>query len=195
MLEHNLIGNNPKQGINMGTPIDYIVENKLEWQPSFKGALEVAGRYGYRGELIVTQGEFLSPEKQLPPKEILKHSIIVANENESLLFAGELEDFSNFEKIFELYKTIILPKTVVTLFVNNLISDAIFEYEGITINAFSLDESSVWNELISHADLDKKELKRMKAEDKLDTLYDALKDAKLYAKKMSYEEACKLRMS
>ena len=179
----------------MGTPIEYIVENKLEWQPSFKGAWEVAGRYGYRGELIVTQGEFLSPEKQLPPKEILKHSIIVANENESLLFAGELEDFSNFENIFELYKTIISPKTVVTLFVNNLISDAIFEYEGITINAFSLDESSVWNELISHADLDKKELKRMKAEDKLDTLYDALKDAKLYAKKMSYEEACKLRMS
>ncbi|MEA2046926.1 MAG: hypothetical protein U9O64_00605 [Campylobacterota bacterium] len=69
------------------------------------------------------------------------------------------------------------------------------QYEGITINAFALDESSVWNELISHADLDKKELKRMKAEDKLDTLYDALKDAKLYAKKMSYEEACKLRMS
>jgi hypothetical protein len=179
----------------MGTPIDYLYENELQWQPSFKGALNVADRYGYRGELVITPGDFLSPEKQLPPKTILKHSIIVSDQSTSLLFAAELEDFANFETAFELYKTILAPTTLVTLFVDNLISDTIFEYEGVTINAFSLDESSVWNELISHADLDKKELKRMGAEDKLDALYDGLKIATIYAKKMSYEEACKLKMS
>ncbi len=58
----------------MGSPIDFIYENKLEWQPSLKGALETAGRFGYRGELIIIAGEFLSPEKQLPPKLMLKLS-------------------------------------------------------------------------------------------------------------------------
>ena len=179
----------------MGTPIDYIYENKLEWQPSFKGPLEEAGRFGYRGELVITAGEFLSPEKQLPPKKILKQAIVVTDTESALFFATELEDFANFETAFELYKNILTPATIVTLFIDNLLSDAIFEYNGITINAFSLDESSVWNELVSHADLDKKELKRMGAEEKLDSIYDGIKAATLFGKKMSYEEACTLKMN
>ena len=179
----------------MGNPIDFIYENKLQWQPSLNGALGVKGRFGYRGELIITAGDFLSPEKQLPPKTILKHAIIIADETASLLFAAELEDFTNFEQAFGLYKAILTPKTIVTLFVDNLISDSVFEYEGITIYAFSLDESSVWNELILHADLDKKELKRMGAEEKLDALYDGLKGATLYATKKTYEETCTLKMT
>nr|MDA3945779.1 hypothetical protein [Helicobacteraceae bacterium] len=59
----------------MGTPIDYIYENELQWQPSFKGELGVEGRFGYRGELVVTAGKFLSPEKQLAPKVTFKHAI------------------------------------------------------------------------------------------------------------------------
>ena len=178
----------------MGTSIDYIYENKLQWQPSLNGALQTAGHFGYRGELIITAGEFLSPEKQLPPKLMLKHAIVIADSESTLLFAAELDDFANFEKAFEVYKPIFTPKTIVTLFINNLLSDAIFEYNGITIHGFALDESSVWNELISHADLDKKELKRMGAEEKLDALYDGIKKATFYSKKMSYEEASALKM-
>lgn len=178
----------------MGSPIDYINENKLQWQPSLSGALETTGRFGYRGELIITAGEFLSPEKQLPPKLMLKHAIVIADAESTLLFAAELNDFANFEQAYELYKSILTPKTIVTLFINNLLSDAIFEYDGITVHAFALDESSVWNELISHADLDKKELKRMGAEEKLDALYEGIKTATFYAKKMSYDEAFALKM-
>ena len=75
-----------------------------------------------------------------------------------------------------------------------MINDAVFEYEGLTVYAFALDESSVWNELLSYAELDKKELKRMSAEDKLDTLYDGLKACTLYASKKTYEEVCSLKM-
>ncbi|NCO01054.1 MAG: hypothetical protein GW906_04405 [Epsilonproteobacteria bacterium] len=178
----------------MATPIDYIEENKLQWQPSFKGSLKTAGRFGYRGDLIITQGEFLSPQKQLPPKVIFKQALVVADEKSAFLFAANLEDFANFEKAFELYKALLVPTTIVTLFVDNLISDCVFEYEGITVYAFALDESSVWNELISYADLDKKELKRMDADDKLDAIYDGLKVSTLYAAKKTYEEACALKM-
>ena len=73
-------------------------------------------------------------------------------------------------------------------------NDAIFEYKGRTIYAFSLDESSVWNELIDYADLDKRELKRMGAEEKVDALYDELKNCTLRAPHKSYEEACALKM-
>lgn len=179
----------------MGTPIDYIYDNKLQWQPSFRDDLETAGHYGYRGELVIEAGEFLSPEKQLPPKVIFKHAIVIADEESSLLFATELVDFADFEKGFEAYKSILSPKSIVTLFVDNLLSDAVFEYEGVTIYAFSLDESSVWNELIAHADLDKKELKKMSVTDKLDALYDGIKVTKFYAPQKTYQEVCGLKMN
>jgi hypothetical protein len=186
--------NQKTKEIQMGSPINFIYTNKLEWQPSFNGALNIAGRFGYRGELVITAGEFLSPEKQLPPKAILKHSIIVSDEESTLLFAAELEDFSNFESAFEVYKDMLSSQTIVTLFVDNLLSDSVFEYKNITVYAFSLDESSVWNELISHAELDKKELKRMSAEDKLDALYDGLKVTTFYTPKKTYEETLALKM-
>ena len=52
----------------MGTPIDYIYDNKLEWQPALKGALGVPGRYGYRGALVVTEGKS-------KPQTMLKQAI------------------------------------------------------------------------------------------------------------------------
>ncbi len=179
----------------MGTPIDYIYENELQWQPSFRGELGVEGRFGYRGELVVTAGKQVLADKQMPPKVLFKHAIAVSDKEGMLMFAGELEDFNDFEMTFERYKTLLTSGTIVTLFVDNLIKDVVFDYEGVTVYGFSLDESSVWNELVSHADLDKKELKRMGAEEKLDTLYDGLKISTLYASKMTYPEACAQRMS
>jgi len=179
----------------MGTPIDYIYANALQWQPSFNGELDVPGRFGYRGALVVTPGKFVSPEKQMPPKVTLKHAIAITDETAMLLLAAELESFDDFAAAFEGYKTLMNADTLVTLFVNDLISDALFEYEGIPVYAFSLDESSVWNELIDHADLDKRELKRMSAEEKLDALYDGLKVATLRAPNVTYEEACALKMA
>lgn len=194
VLELNLIGNNVTQGNPMGTPIEYLSKKALQWQPSFNGQLGVLGHSGYRGDLIVTEGKMISGEKQMPPKIILKHVIAISDEKTMLLFAGGLKSFDDFPALFERYKEILDPKTIVTLFVDDLLSDAQFDFEGITVYAFSLDESSVWNELLNHADLDKRELKRMSAEDKLDTLYDGLKVNNLQAPKLTYESTCALKM-
>jgi hypothetical protein len=170
----------------MGTPIDYIYENKLEWQPALKGALGVAGRYGYRGTLVVTEGKS-------KPETMLKQAIAISDEEKMLFFAGELASFDDFEAAFARYKSVLSPETLTTLFVSDITSDAVFDYEGVTVYAFSLDESSVWNELVEHADMDKRELKRMGAEAKLDAIYDELKGSTLRATPKSYEETCALK--
>lgn len=169
----------------MTAPIDYIYENKLEVQPSFCGELNPHKRFGYRGELHISADT----------KPLLKHAIIVADDTSMQFFAAELANFDDFKTQFDTYKDFFTPETRITLFVSNLISDCVFQYEGITVYAFALDESSVWNELVSHAELDKRELKRMSPEDKINTLYDTIKDATLYAAKKTYEEACSLQMS
>jgi len=171
----------------MGTPIDYIYENKLEWQPSFKGALGVAGRYGYRGALVVTEGK-------TKPLTVLKQAIAVSDDEKMLFFAGELESFDDFEAAFERYKGLFSPETLTAFYFSDIAGDAVFDYEGVSVHAFSLDESSVWNELVEAADLDKKELKRMGSEEKLDTIYDELKRTPLRAASKSYEEARALKI-
>lgn len=177
----------------MGTPLDFIYDNNLQWQASLNGATSVAGRLGYRGALIITPGKVLSADKQLPPKSTLKQAIVIADDSKFLFLAGELETFDDFVPMFEQYKSLISTDTLITLFVIDLDSDVKFEYEGVTVYAFALDESSVWNELVDYADLSKGDLKKLSAEEKVDTLYEELKSTTLRAPEKSYEEACALK--
>jgi hypothetical protein len=173
----------------MGTPLDFIYDNNLQWQASLKGATSVAGRLGYRGALIITEGKVLSADKQLPPKATLKQALIIADEEKFLFMAGELETFESFEPLIEKYKSVLTPETLITLFVVDLDANVMFEYEGLHIYAYALDESSVWNELVDYADLSKGDLKKLSAEEKLDALYDELKNTNLILVEKSYEEA------
>jgi hypothetical protein len=168
----------------MATPIESIYQNALQLKPAFNDALGTAGHYGYRGDLIITEGG-----------AVLKNTIIVSDEKAMLLFAAELDNFDDFEAAFERYASYLTPDTLFILFVNNLMSNALFAYKEINVYAYSLDESSVWNELISQADLDKRELKRMDTPEKLDSLFEGLKASKFYIEQKSYEEACALKMS
>ena len=93
----------------MGTPLDYIYEHELQVQPSFRGDLGISGQSGYRGELLIKAGS----------KEILKHAIIIADKETALLFAGELDDFDNFEALYSSYKTLFNSTSIVT-FSNSL---------------------------------------------------------------------------
>jgi hypothetical protein len=171
----------------MGTPIDFIYDNDLQWQASLKDATR------YRGALIITPGKVLSADKQLPPKSTLKQAIAIADSDNFVFLAGELETFDDFPTLFERYKSVISADTLVTLFVIDLDADVKFVYEGVTIYAFVLDESSVWNELVDYADLSKGDLKKLSAEEKVDTLYSELKSSTLRAPEKTYEEACTLK--
>ena len=179
----------------MGTPLDFIYDNNLQWQASLNGATSVAGRLGYRGALVITEGKVLSADKQLPPKATLKQALIIANDEKFLFMAGELETFESFEPLIEKYSSLLTPETLITLFVIDLDANVMFDYNGLTIYAYSLDESSVWNELVDHADLSKGDLKKLSAEEKLDTLYDELKATRLSLPQKSFEEAKTLQTS
>lgn len=176
----------------MGTPLEFITENNLDWQASFKDKTS-AGNYAYRGDLVIEAGKVLSVDKQMPPKSVMRQVIMVADESSVKFIGGELESFDLFEPFFEQYKSILSSDGINTLFVIDLDADACFEYEGVTFNAFALDESSVWNELLDHADLEKSELKRLKADEKIDTLYDELKKTTLRCPAKTYEETLSLK--
>ncbi|HHH19134.1 MAG TPA: hypothetical protein ENK86_01290 [Campylobacterales bacterium] len=177
----------------MATPIEFIKENNLDWQPSFNGMVTDT-LHGYRGALIVEEGKALSPDRKLPPKIQAKQVIMVSEEETITFFACELESFDHFAPMFEKYKAFFSAEGLNLLFVTDLDGNGTFEYEGVKFTAFMLDESSVWNELLELADLEKSDMKRLKKnEEKIETLYDELLDADVEEESKTYEEMCNLK--
>lgn len=166
---------------------DFIYNNNLQWQATFNGST-TSYVYAYRGSLIITPGKVLAADKQLPPKETAMQVIMTSMGEKMDFLACELESFDYFETFFERYKPVLSQKGTYLLFVTDLDYDGKFEYEGITFNAFALDESSVWNELVEHADLSKGDLKRLSAEEKIDTVCNEIKSSTLRIPEKSYEE-------
>jgi len=174
----------------MAIVIEYIKENELDWQPSFNGKLD-GNLIGYRGSLIVEEGKAISPDRKLPPK-IQARQVIMISEDDSIKFLScELESFHHFKPMFEKYKDFFNAESLNILYVTDLEADGTFEYEGVKFTAFMLDESSVWNELLELADLEKSDMKQLKKqEEKIGKLYEELLDANIDETSKSYEEMC-----
>jgi hypothetical protein len=174
----------------MSNPIEYIKENELAWQPSFNGEL-ADGLHGYRGALIIEAGQQISPDRKLPPKIQAKQVIMISNEKIKF-FTCELESFHHFVPLFEKYKEFFSADGLNLLFVTDLDGNGTFEYEGVKFTAFMLDESSVWNELLELADLEKGDMKKLSADEKIETLYEELLDNDVEEASKSYDEMCAL---
>jgi len=170
----------------------YIYDNNLQWQASFNAKTEKYA-YGYRGSLVIVPGKVMSADKQLPPKATATQVILVSNSDKIDFLACELETLDFFEPFVERYKDILSSDGLNILFVTDLDGDGKFEYEDFTFYAFSLDESSVWNELLDHADLSKGDLKKLSAEEKIDTVYDEIKSSTLRINDKSYDEIKSLK--
>ncbi len=173
----------------MSKALEYIKSHELAWQPSFNGELS-GGLSGYRGALIVEEGKALSPDRKLPPKIQAKQVILISDEESIKFFACELESFHHFAPMFEKYKSFLSQDGLYLLFVTDLEGNGTFEYEGIGFSAYMLDESSVWNELIELADLDKGDMKKLSADEKIETLYEELLGCDLKEESKTYDEMC-----
>ena len=172
----------------------FIYDNNLQWQASFNDKTDNC-EYGYRGSLVITPGKVLSADKQLPPKATATQVILATNSDKIDFIACELETLDFFEPFVEKYKEMLSPEGLYLLFVTDLDADGKIEYEGFTFNMFSLDESSVWNELLDHADLSKGDLKRLSPAEKIDEVYSEIKRSTLRISDKSYEEIKELQSS
>jgi hypothetical protein len=172
----------------------FIYDNNLQWQASFNDKTE-SNAYAYRGSLVITPGKVLSADKQLPPKATATQVILATNSDKIDFIACELETLDFFEPFVERYKDVLTPEGLYMLFVTDLDADGKIEYEGFTFNMFSLDESSVWNELLDHADLSKGDLKRLSPAEKIDEVYSEIKRSTLRINDKSYDEIKALQSS
>ncbi len=176
----------------MATIIEYMKDNELTWQPSFSGELD-SGLYGYRGAMIVEEGKQISPDRKLPPKIQAKQVIMVNNGDIVKFFTCELESFNHFKPFFEKFGQFFNSESINVLYVTDLEGEGTFEYEGIKFTAFPLDESSVWNEILELADLEKSDMKSLKQqEEKIEKVYEEICDANVEEASKTFDEMCEM---
>lgn len=176
-----------KQEGKIMTPIEYVKENDLAWQPSFSGEI-TSSLYGYRGALIIEEGKRISETRVMPPKAQARQVIMVSESEKIKFFACELETFEYFEAFFEKYGKFFDSDSINLLYVIDLDANGTFEYEGVKFSAFMLDESSVWNEVLDFVSLEKGDLKKLSNEEKLEKIYDELVATPLEPTNKTFEE-------
>ena len=169
------------------TPIDFIKQNNLEWQPSFSRSIN-STLFGYRGALIIQEGKKLSETKVMPPKAQARQVIMISENDKIKFFACELETFGYFEQFIEKYKDFFDADSVNLLYVIDLDANGVFEYQGVKFSAFMLDEGSVWNEVLDYFSLEKGELKKLSNEEKLEKIYDELATMSVESADKTYDE-------
>lgn len=173
----------------MATPIEFIKANELDWQPSLNAKLS-NGLYGYRGALII-EPEQISADRKLPPKIQARQVIMMTTDDSIKFLTCELESFNDFKPMFEKYKQFFVPDSMNLLYVTDLEANGTFEYEGVKFTAYMLDESSVWNELLDLASLEKSDMKSLKQpEEKIEKLYEELLTCNVEDTPRTYEEMC-----
>jgi hypothetical protein len=141
--------------------------------------------------LIIEPGKQISPDRKLPPKIQARQVIMVSKDEKIKFFACELESFNHFKPMMEKYGQFFDENSIVLLYVTDLDANGTFEYEGVNITAYMLDESSVWNELLDLASLEKSDMKAYKKqENKIEKLYEELLETDVKESSKTYDEMC-----
>ena len=175
----------------MASVKEFVKENELDWQPSFNDTLS-DGLNGYRGALIIEEGKQISPDRKLPPKIQAKQVIMISDESEIKFFTCELDSFNDFAPLFEKYKAYFSANGLNVLYITDLDGNGMFTYEGVKFTAFMLDESSVWNELLELADLEKGDMKKLSPAEKIEKVYEELLENDVEEASKTYEEMLEL---
>lgn len=160
---------------------------------SVLGATSETGKFAFRGDLILQEGELRegsSKEKDRKPPEFLIHQSAILAESDKLIFvSGLLEKLSTLSLFVEKFKTDLSPDSVFLFFVENIGEKLKVEYEGMTFQLLPYQEGMIWNELLDTLYIEKSDLKGQSAEDKVITVFDQAKSFDTKTEAISFAEA------
>jgi hypothetical protein len=165
------------------------------FNPVFKGATKVAGRYGFRGELALKFSSQFADEAR-PPEILADQVMVIAEAGKPTIpfLCCYLLSFEYLKPMVEALGDAIDGHGKYFLYCNNIDLSNRYQvqYGGGTFYVLPIDEATAYNELLELLYLEKNDLKKLDTGAKLDAIYRAAVayDAKL--PEISYEEGLRL---
>jgi hypothetical protein len=150
-------------------------ESHLLFNINFIEACSTEGLFGFRGELVLVEGEVADAKGHTkPPEEVMRGAAILAGEKMKMII-GAIDRLDAFDTFLQKYKTDFAPDMVALIYVVNLQSPVTVEVEGVIFILIPLVQGMPWNEAIDELGLEKSDFKGQSAADKIVTLCDELK--------------------
>ncbi|MDO6804101.1 hypothetical protein Q4595_16765, partial [Wenyingzhuangia sp. 1_MG-2023] len=145
---------------------------------NFLESTQESGMQAYRGDLVIVAGEVGDDKGHtLPPKELMREAVILADDKIHML-VGALDKMSSITGLVDYYKDDFADDMKAVLFVVNLTSPAQVDINGINFVLIPMVQGVPWNELMEELALEKSDFKGQKPAAKLETMYSELKGYK-----------------
>ena len=160
-----------------------------------KGPTNVAGRYGFRGELALRFSAKMADEAR-PPELTCDQVMAIATQGEQKLpfFSGYLLSFEHLKDVAEVLGDTLSAGGKYFLFCNNIDLSKKYQvpYLGALFYVLPIDEATVYNELLELLYLEKSELKKKDTAGKLDAVANAALKFDVTFDTITYEEGLTL---
>ncbi len=159
---------------------------------SVKGATTTSSLYAFRGDMVIEEGEIADAQgRRKPPKSVVKQAVILLSGDRILGIAGEIQDLALLSAFADRYTADIDPTLPVLFYVSNLGKPLQLEWSGLRYILIPHEDGAVWNTLMEDLRLDKDDFKGQSAEDKVITMFDAIKGFKPKYEQVSLDDAAK----
>ena len=164
-------------------------EAGLLFNTNFLEKTSTAGISGYRGELVLVEGEIGDAKGHAkPPVEVMRGAVLLADEKLKLLI-GALDQLDFITTLIDKYKSDFADDMITVLFVVNIKEPVQVEIEGHNFVLIPLQQGVTWNEMIDELALEKSDFKGQSSSDKIVTIYEEMKSYKPSYPKVSLDEA------
>jgi hypothetical protein len=151
-------------------PLEKYKAADLFYNSNFLEETSEAGTKGYRGDLVIVQGELDDKGHHMPPISVMRGAVLLGSDKLKMMI-GNLDQAEQLPDLVEKYKEDFAPDMKSMLFVVNIKDPAQVELEGITFTLIPLVQGVAWNEAIDELALEKSDFKGQSSADKIMTVY------------------------
>lgn len=150
----------------------------LLFNQNFLEATSTAGLDGYRGELVLMQGEVADDKgHHKPPVAVMRGVVVLADEKIHLL-VGALDDIADLTVLVEKYQEDFADDMLALVYAVNLSAPVQVALGNLNLVLIPLLQGVPWNEAIDELALEKSDFKGQSAADKIVTLFNEMKGYK-----------------
>jgi hypothetical protein len=169
--------------------LDTYKTQELMWLITINGKTK-NGLNAFRGDLIVKLGEFNEvANKRNPPEAVIKEAVILADDTSLLMVIGNFSDILELPEFIARFTPDLAAECKPLFFVDNLKESVVVDVDGRQYTLIPLPSGMVWNEVLDLCYLDKHDLKEQSTEDKVVTVYNAMKSYQPKFKTSTLDEA------
>ena len=159
-------------------PLEQYKADGLLFNQNFLDGTSTPGLSGYRGELVLVQGEVADDKgHHKPPVSIMRGAAMLADTKLKLVI-GAIDDIAELPLFVEKYQGDFADAMLALLYVLNIETAAQVEIGGVSFVLIPLLQGVPWNEAIDEMRLEKSDFKGQSAADKIVTMYDEMKSYK-----------------